>query len=296
MLDCLIVGGGPAGLTAAIYLARFRRTVLVIDGRKSRAALIPESHNYPGFRGIGGPELLSRLREQASTYGVAMEEGQVTELQRHSPGDFTAEVGTKKIAARRALIASGLVDEEPGVPGLTDAIYEGAIRFCPICDGYEATDRRIGVLGAVSSAGSKALFLRTYSRDVTLFAVDREGVAPSAIISELRQAGVKLAPNPVKVEHRHGRAVVTCKDGTMHDIDVLYPALGCTIRSDLALRLGAAANEIGNLVVDDHQRTSVEGLYAAGDVVSDLHQLSVAIGHAAVAATAIHNELPRNFR
>jgi thioredoxin reductase (NADPH) len=296
VLDCLIVGGGPAGLTAAIYLARFRRNVLVVDAGNSRAALIPESHNYPGFRGIAGPELLARLREQASTYGLPLEQGRVTELQRGSSDDFTAKVGTNEIGARRVLIASGLVDEEPAVPGLATAIYDGAIRFCPICDGYEAMDRRIGVLGPVPSAGSKALFLRTYSRDVTLFATDGEGAAQPQVIGELRQAGVKLAANPMKVEHQHGRAVVTCKDGTQHTVDVLYPALGCTIRSDLALRLGAAATAIGNLVVDDHQKTSVEGLYAAGDVVSDLHQLSVAIGHAAIAATAIHNGLPRNFR
>jgi thioredoxin reductase (NADPH) len=296
VLDCLIVGGGPAGLTAAIYLARFRRNVSVVDAGKSRAALIPESHNYPGFRGIAGRELLARLREQASSYGVPLEQGRVTELQHGSRDDFTAKVGMQEISARRVLIASGLVDEEPGVPGLTDAIYDGAIRFCPICDGYEATDRRIGVLGSMSSAGSKSLFLRTYSRDVTLFATDGEATGRSERLAELRQAGVALAPTPMKVEHEPGCAVVTCKDGTQHNIDVLYPALGCTIHSDLALGLGAAANEIGNLVVDDHQKTSVEGLYAAGDVVSDLHQLSVAIGHAAIAATAIHNGLPRNFR
>src|SRR5215212_4642376 len=92
-LDCLIVGGGPAGLTAAIYLARFRRDVLVVDAGKSRAALIPQSHNYPGFRGIAGPELLERLREQASTYAVMLETGRVTDLQRGASDRFTAKVG-----------------------------------------------------------------------------------------------------------------------------------------------------------------------------------------------------------
>jgi len=295
-LDCLIVGGGPAGLTAAIYLARFRRNVLVIDAGKSRAALIPESHNYPGFRGIGGPELLARLREQATSYGVAFEQERVSGLQRSSHDSFVAKFGTNELRAQRVLIATGLVDEEPGVPGLVTAIYDGAIRFCPICDAYEATDRRIGVLGPMSSAGSKALFLRTYSRDVTLFAVDGERHVESGLMPALHQAGVRIAMHPAKVEHERGAAVVTCRDGARYQIDVLYPALGCTIRSDLALGLDAAANEAGNLVVDDHQKTSVEGLYAAGDVVSDLHQLSVAIGHAAIAATAIHNGLPRNFR
>ena len=84
--------------------------------------------------------------------------------------------------------------------------------------------------------------------------------------------------------------------GKLHEVDALYPALGCNVRSDLATRLGAACTENGNLEVDDHQRTTIEGLYAAGDVVTDLHQLSVAFGHAAIAATDIHNRLPPNPR
>jgi thioredoxin reductase (NADPH) len=90
-------------------------------------------------------------------------------------------------------------------------------------------------------------------------------------------------------------AVVT-ENGERHEVDALYPAFGCTVRSNLATSLGASCTENGNLVVDDHQRTTVEGLYAAGDVVTDLHQLSVAFGHAAIAATDIHNKLPSNPR
>jgi thioredoxin reductase (NADPH) len=93
-----------------------------------------------------------------------------------------------------------------------------------------------------------------------------------------------------------GKVTVIIADGERHDVDVLYPALGCNVRSELATHLGALCNDQGNLQVDDHQQTTVPGLYAAGDVVTDLHQLSVASGHAAIAATAIHNNLPHNFR
>jgi thioredoxin reductase (NADPH) len=293
MLDCLIVGGGPAGLTAAIYLARYRRVTRLIDGGASRAALIPESHNYPGFKGIGGPELLRRLRDQALLYGAVVEDGEVTGLAR--TGDtFVARCGNAEIGARRVLIATGLIDEAPPIDGFGASVYTGAVRFCPICDAYEATDKRIGVLGDVASAGKKALFVRTYTRDVLLFATD-DIPAPPDLHQALRNAGVTLMKRPTKVERRDD-GVSLIVGGTHHHVDVLYPALGCTVRSDLATALGARCGEVGTLRVDDCQRTNVDGLYGAGDVVTDLHQLSVATGHAAIAATDIHNSLPRNPR
>lgn len=298
MLDCLIVGGGPAGLTAAIYLARYCRRTLVVDEGQSRAALIPESHNYPGFRGIAGTALLSRLRDQAQQYGTEIRSGRIRELRR-APGDgFVAVSGAGDVTARSVIMATGLVDEQPRISGLQEAVYAGAIRFCPICDAYEARDRRIGVIGPIALAGPKALFLRTYSRDVTLFAAGAPGSdASEDLRAELSRAGVNVVAHPVKADHDGPAGViVTAKDGTAYRLDTLYPALGCEVRSDLAVGLGAAATENGNLLVNEQQRTSVDGIYAAGDVVSDLHQLSVAIGHAAIAATAIHNALGRNFR
>jgi thioredoxin reductase (NADPH) len=118
MLDCLIIGGGPAGLTAAIYLARYRRAAVLVDDGASRAALIPASHNYPGFNGIAGPDLLARLREQALLYGANLEHGRVTTLQRRPRGGFRVRWDDKEIAARTVLLATGLIDESPNVEGL----------------------------------------------------------------------------------------------------------------------------------------------------------------------------------
>jgi thioredoxin reductase (NADPH) len=296
-IDCLIIGGGPAGLTAAIYLARFRRNVTVVDSGQSRAALIPESHNYPGFaEGISGPDLLASLREQASRYGARLESGKVEEL-RKSDRRFEATVNGTSMRASRVLLATGIVDESPDIPGMKDAIYRGALRFCPICDGYEAIDKRIGVLGRLQAAAKKSLFMRTYSRDVMLLPTEE----PESIAREdadmLKAAKVKLAQAPVTdVERTESTITAILQNGGRIEVDVLYPALGCEVRSQLASALGARENETGNVFVDDKQRTSIEGLYAAGDVVTDLHQISVATGHAAIAATAIHNSLPRNYR
>jgi thioredoxin reductase (NADPH) len=164
LLDCLIIGGGPAGLTAALYLARFQRNVLVIDAGGSRAARIPLSRNLPGFPdGIEGPELLSRMRTQARSYGVEICQGEVRELMRVPAGAFHAEADGTSLAARTVLLATGICNREP-----------------------------------------------------------------------------KL---------------------------------------------------VGCVVTDDHQSSSIEGMYAAGDVVAAADQISIAMGHAAVSAIAIHNRL-----
>ena len=294
MLDCLVIGGGPAGLLAAVYLGRYRRSVQVIDAGESRAAKIPESHNYPGFFGIAGPELLSRLNAQARQFGAELVSGRVTSLRKEGE-NFVATCSGVDVKARFILLATGLVDHCPPIEGQAPNCLSEAIRFCPICDGYEAIDRRVGVLGDIKAGGKKALFLRTYTKDVSLFLTDEAN--EDAGSQELIQADVRIVGQLEQIFQATERSVtVRTQRGESHEVDALYPALGCTVRSDLAIGLGASSSEEGNLKVDDHQRTSVDGVYAAGDVVTDLHQLSVAFGHAAIAATDIHNRLPANPR
>jgi thioredoxin reductase (NADPH) len=293
--DALIVGGGPAGLTCAIYLGRYRRKVVVVDSRESRAALIPETHNYPGFAdGIAGPKLLDALTAQARTYGVAIIHDRVAELQ-PVEASFEAICSQGTVRAKRAVLASGLIDRNLPNLGLK-AVDDGLVRYCPICDGFEASDLRIGVLGSADDAGVKALFLRTYSKHVTLLTLD-DKACREQLSQELSQAGIHFPETPVQAFHRQGKQMIAIlSDGTQGTFDVIYPVLGCDVRSELGKKLGARHNAEGCLEVDAHQCTSVSGLYAIGDVVSDLHQIAVATGHAAIAATHIHNGLPRNFR
>jgi len=287
-VDCLIIGAGPAGLTAATYLARYRRNVVVFDGGKSRASLIPETHNYPGFaQGISGNTLLSRLRDQATSYAVPITSSQVTDLIAKN-GAFLAHYDGGDLVGRSVLLATGIVDIAPEMDRLDIAVANGFIRYCPVCDAFEAMNRKIAVLGDGEDAFRKAKFLRTYSREVTQLWRHERPFQPKTAEYDLAVEG------PVDGLHlEHSGIAATIGDRVLH-FDVVYPALGCEVRSDLASRLGAAAAEVGTLIVDAHQRTTVPGLYAAGDVVSDLHQISVATGHAAVAATHIHKSLSEN--
>ncbi len=292
-LDCLIVGAGPAGLTAAIYLARFRRRIAVYSAGHSRASYIPTTRNYPGFPdGISGDELLARLRDQAKRYGVEVTAGLVEGIEADGAA-FVAQVGGERIRTRKVLLATGIVDKEPEMANLREAIDAGCIRLCSICDGHEVIDRKVAVYGPAKSALSHALFMRTFTDKITLLVPRGDEPLDAAGRETLARAGIRYAEQPVceisMAEDRQAR--VRLADDSEERFATLYPALGCRIRSELAIQLGARATESGDIVVDSRQQTSVPGLYAAGDVVAALNQLSVAVGHAAVAATDIHNKL-----
>jgi thioredoxin reductase (NADPH) len=291
VLDCLVIGGGPAGLTAAIYLARYRRSVATYSEGKSRAFYIPTSHNYPGFpSGISGHDLLEQLNRQAISYGITVVPQRIRTLDREA-GSFRASHDRGSVEAKTVLLATGLIDNAPCMKDVDQAVSEGLIRYCPVCDAFEAMDRKVAILGG-KDAVTKAEFLRDYSRDVTVI---WSGDEKPPTMGTFQKMGIKLVP-------RHGELVICQKKvcvitaGARESFDILYPALGCKIQSDLASSVGAAVTEMGSLKVDEHQRTTVEGLYAAGDVVSDLHQIAVATGHAAIAATHIHKILAPNPR
>jgi len=300
-LDCLIIGGGPAGLTAALYLARFKRRLLVVDSGTPRAAWIPTSHNIPVFaEGISGKDILARARANLEQYGDCIVTGTVTGLSRQ-PDRFVAIVehrdgGHRQIAARRVLLATGAVDIEPDLPDVPNAVQRGLVRYCPICDGYESSDQKIAVIAyGAHGVGEAAFIARTYSRNVTLLTLGQALDLKPEQQEKLDQHGIKIVQDPVEsLEIENDRISALHVGGEEHRFDVLYSALGLKYRSDLALSLGAEHDPKGSLIVDSHCQTSVKGLYAAGDIVRGLDQIVVGMGHAALAATHIHNhcEMP----
>lgn len=291
-LDCLIVGAGPAGLTAAIYLSRFHRHVLVADAGNSRANLIPLSHNYPGFPpGISGRDLLQRLREQARAYGADLEHGEVLALRPLDHG-FEADLNGRRVKARRVILATGIVDELPDMPLAHESVEQGRVRLCAICDGYEVNGDHVAVYGEAHCAIGHGVFLRTFTDRVTVV-VHGEGEACEEAVRLAEHYGITLIEDRVEAirSRPDGTVEVTTCRGRSHVFDIVYPSLGSRVRSALAVQLGARIAEDGSVPVDARQRTSVPGLYAIGDVVDSLKQICVAAGQAAVCATAVHNSL-----
>lgn len=294
VVDCAIVGGGPAGLVAAVYLGRFQRSLCVLDAGGSRAALIPTSHNLPGFpEGIRGSDFLARLRAQAMRYGAALLPALIERLRSDEDG-FVLEIGSKRLRARYVILATGAADIEPELPDLPQAVRRGFVRHCPICDGYEVIGQNVGVIGQGRKLAAEAGFLRDYTEQLSVFALPPGHGLDRTERSELSARGVRIVDSPVVATAVAGERIVALQlaDGRREAVDTLYSALGSIVRSDLATALGADRLRHGDLQVDRrNMATSVAGLYAIGDVVNGLSQISVAAGHAALAATAIHHQL-----
>jgi thioredoxin reductase (NADPH) len=321
--DTLIIGGGPAGLTAGIYLRRFTRSVALVDKGNSRLRLIPVSHNYPGFPdGVPGHVLLGNLTVQLERYGGQVMPGEIVGLRIEDglfvadyqplsdtdadaaegaaaePSSGTSTSAPAQIRALTVLLATGVADIGLPIEHWREAIAFGSVRLCPVCDGFDVMDKRIAVATSETNPVGHALFMRSFSARVTLF--DR---GPDCMLSDedknkLDAAGVRYIQSPVLGVGLSGNMtpLLHTADGETHRCDVLYPMLGETARSELAASLGADTADCAELVVDTHQRTTVPGLYAIGDVVRGLNQIAVAAGQAAIAATAIHNTLPWTLR
>jgi len=292
--DCIIVGAGPAGLTAAIYLARFHLAIRLFDSGTSRAAQIPCTHNHAGFPdGISGLELLSRMAEQAARYGAARELARVTKIERED-GSFRVRAEAREFQARTVLVATGVVNNRP--PGMDDALHAealatGLLRYCPICDAYEVTDKRVAVIGTGTHGTAEALFLRGYTSDLTLVSHEAGHALEPQCEAGLEAAGVARIDGPCGGYAIEGGQLAFDTARGRVRFDSVYPALGSRVRSELAAEAGAKTSADGCLVVDSHQRTNVPGLFAAGDVVKGLDQISHAMGEGGVAATTIRNYL-----
>lgn len=292
--DCIVVGAGPAGLTAALYLARYRRRVLVVHDGTSRVLRIPRTHNVPGFPGgVRGRTLISRMERQAKVYGAEIRELKVDHVREHGGEGFEVLSAQGRLAARTVIAATGVRMNQPDLP---DDVHEaamraGVLRYCPICDGYEARDRRIAVLGGDHRGAAEALFLRQYTTSAALIAVDRLELTPHDR-RRLDEAKVEIVESPVaRLAPSDSAMEVVFENGETRAFDVLYPALGCAPRTRLLEGLHLPSDADGAIVTAKNQAVRPDGLFVAGDVVEALDQISVAMGHGAIAATHAHKRL-----
>ena len=293
--ECIIIGAGPAGLTAALYMARFRRKVLVLHDGSARALRIPKTHNAPGFPdGVTGPDLIARMSEHATGFGAEVAEAEIVSAQQNGDRFELLSGDGRSWQARSLILATGVAHNEIKIDtgGHQAAIAAGILRYCPVCDGYEHIDTAIGVIGCDSQGAAEALFLRRFSSDVTLVPLNFAELDKGELAA-MREVGITVVEHPVARLDALPHRMDVYLEGNAQPLsfDVVYPALGVTPRTKLAAALGLSFCPSGELEMSAPFGTRVEGLYAAGDVVEGLDQISVAMGHGAVAATKAHNWL-----
>jgi thioredoxin reductase (NADPH) len=288
-LDCAIIGGGPGGLTAGYYLKRFLRQTVIFDEGKSRASYIPVTYNIPGFsEGVSGKELLQRLTQQYQRYQGEIIHQTVTSIE-ILPDGFQIKYGDKSIQAKKVILATGSEDCYPTQQGIRACIDKGLVRQCPVCDAYEYQAKQIAILGEGDHALKEALFLARFSDKICLYLTGRS--CTDELIAKAQAMGVKVLFDEVNRIEKNQDVIDLFTHNSCSTFDVIYSAYGTKVRSHLVLALNAQQKS-GCLLVNSYNETSIPGLYAIGDVVSGLNQVVVAMGHAAIAATHIHNSLP----
>lgn len=273
-------------MLAAVYLARFCRRVALFDHGRSRARWIPRTRNVPAYPdGVAGQALLERLAEQLGRYDVQRSEEPVSSLHGAS-GEFTIN---SRLRARRVLVATGVEDiMPPDLEYLWPLVKRAQVRLCPVCDAFELCGKRIGVLARGEHGLREARFLLNFTSEVSLLSHGAGHCDPGKLAGDR----IRLVEGTLRqVIPAEGELGVLFTDGEVLKLDALYVGFGVRVRSELARSLGARCDSAGYLEVDQQQRTSVAGLYAAGDVAHSLSQISVAFGQAAIAASAINVSL-----
>ena len=298
MYDCIVVGAGPAGLSASLFLARYRRRTLTFHHNSPRNEYATGVHGFLGHHGITPAELLARGRDEVTSHGGLIIEGCVTGIERVSNEHFRVcasgrNQDPRTFDARRILLATGLRDVTPDCPGFRE-FYGVSVHHCPDCDGYECIDKRIAVLGNGKNTVGFALGLLTWTNKITLITQEKDGLS--------KEDRAKLATFQISVRDQSIQALdgdlkskqlqrILFNDGDALECEALFFNLGTEPASNLHGMLGCKLDENSLVWVDQTRQTSIVGVYAAGDITPHSQLAIVAAAEGAMAAIHIHDSL-----
>ena len=291
--DVAVVGGGPAGLCAALWLARYLHKVVVVDSGDPRNWETRGINGYLGHQGIRSPELRTLGQVECAKFGVDFVSGIVDEAI-DEPGELFAikmREGTS-LEARRILLAIGIKDFWPDIPGL-DRCYGETVHVCPDCDGYETRDKKTVVVGTGRKATGMALALTTWTRQIVICTNGEKAEMSQALLDKLKALNIPVLEAPIKCVVSKSTEItgIDLEGGMSLDCERLYFAIGQYPADDLGAQLGCKRDELGRLVIDERNHTSVKNVYAAGDIAPGPQLAIVAAASGAVAAISIHASL-----
>jgi thioredoxin reductase len=296
MYDVIIVGGGPAGLNAAVVLGRCRRKVLLFDSGSYRNRYSHGMHNYLTRDDIAPTEFIKLSHKEIDKYGVHYKQKKVVEARKNEENLFVArDEDGAKYYGKKMLIATGLTDKLPEVEGFKE-MYGKSVFHCPYCDGWEVRDKKIGVYARNKEGWELALALKGWSRHVTLYTDGRKNVKPfqqeqldaNKILVDLRPIA-RIEGNEGKLEK------IVFKNGEEQPCEAIFFVNGFTQQCNLAETFGCEMTQKGVAKANTHQQTNVSGLYVAGDVARDMHFVVVAAAEGAKAGVTINKELQKEI-
>lgn len=291
--DVAIVGGGPAGLSAALWLARYLHKVVLIDSGDPRNWETRGINGFLGAHGIRSPELRLRGRADAEKYEAKIVDDVVETIKKLDDDCFRLKLEKNSpIDARRILLAIGIKDIWPKIPGLADCFGETA-HVCPDCDGWETRGRKTVVVGSGRKAIGMALALTTWTEKIVICTNGKPADLTAEQLAQLQKLNIPVLEQVITCAKSKEKELSCLElgNGMTLDCDRLYFAIGQVPADDIGAQLGCKRDDEGLIVVDEHNHTSVRGVYAAGDIIPGPQLAITASAGGAVAAIAIHHSL-----
>lgn len=291
--DVAIVGGGPAGLSAAVWLARYQRSVVVVDSGDPRNWETRGINGFLGLPKIKPPDLRAAGRDECRRYGVHLIDQEVCVVRKNGDGEFSLELADgRALGAKRLLLAIGIKDVWPEIPGLA-ACYGESVHVCPDCDGYEAKGKKTVVIGTGTRAVGMALALATWTDEIIVCTNCEAQDLNDEMLERLKNLNIPVLCERVQSVSSTGSDVncIQLEGGMQLDCERIFFSLGQHPADDLGKELKCERDDAGLIIVDNGQRTSVEHVYAAGDITPGAQLAISAAAEGSVAAIAIHKSL-----
>lgn len=291
--EVAIVGGGPAGLAAGVWLGRYLRSVVLIDAGDPRNWETRGVNGYLGLPRITPAELRERGREECERFGVQLLDDEVLQVSRSSNSSFRLVLrGGDQLLVPRVLLAIGIRDVWPDVPGLAKA-YGDTVHVCPDCDGYEARGKKTLIIGTGKQAVSLALAMTTWTHDIIVCTNGGPARIDKDLCEKLDRLNIPVLENRIRQVSASGGDVyaVELEQGMKIDCERIFFGLGQFPADDLGTQLGCKRNDNGQIEIDERGATSVEHVYAAGDITPGPQLTAVAVASGATAALSIHRSL-----